>query len=68
MAQWVKNPTTVAWVTVKARIQSPAQQIQSLALELAYTMGMPKKERKKKEKNSCSVQDKVKKVRKQVTD
>ena len=25
MALWVKNPTSVAWVTEKARVQSPAR-------------------------------------------
>ena len=36
MAQWVKNPTTVAWVTVEAPVQSPAQHS---GLKVLPTMG-----------------------------
>ena len=27
VAQWVKNPTTVAWVTVEAWVQSPTRPV-----------------------------------------
>ena len=55
MAQWVKNPTAAAQVAVEARILSPvwhselkhccsivaaAAQIQSLAQELPYAVGV----------------------------
>ena len=53
MAQWVKNPTAVSWVTPEMSIQSPAQWglkdptqvtalawVQSLAWELPYAVDM----------------------------
>ena len=63
MAQWVKNPTTVAWVTAEVQVQSPARCIapaaakvtavawnQSLAWEPPYAEGVAIKLKKKKRK------------------
>ena len=63
MAQWVKNPTRVAWITVEEWVQFPAwhrycpilaqvavamAQIQYLAQELLCAMGAAKKQNKTK--------------------
>ena len=34
MAQWVKNPTTVAWVTAEVQVQSPARCIAPAAAQV----------------------------------
>ena len=59
MVQWVKNLTAVAWVAVEVQVRShpcavgygsgvaaAVAQIQSLAWELPYAMGVAKKRRK----------------------
>ena len=51
MAQWVENPTLMAWVAAQVWVQSPVwcyvAQIQSLAWELPYAMGVVIRKKKK---------------------
>ena len=46
MAQWVKNPSAVAQVTVEARVWP-------LAWELPYTMGVARKLKKERNLLNC---------------
>ena len=43
MVQWVKNLTTMTWVTVEVQVQSPAQ-------EVPYNTGVVTKKKKKEKK------------------
>ena len=63
MAQWVKNPTAAAGITMKARVQSPGQCsrlknqaaacVQSLAQEVPYAMDVAIKKKKLRVRYHC---------------
>ena len=51
MAQWVENPTSVAWMTAEAQVQPPAEQVKGSSIAAAVTSGFNPWPRKLKQHN-----------------